>query len=139
MTDSRRWQAWTRQGFGDYAYERRGESKKNLPFDQHFLMGLVAPRPLLRMEGREDEWANPEGTSCTFLATQPIYDFLGAQTCNGIHFRKGGHEFSEVDRAALARFAEWHLFGVEPDRSFSRLVLAPASLPGFIDWDAPNA
>ena len=85
LTERKRWWTWTHPDF-----EKWAGHEKDLPFDQHFLMGLVAPRPLLQTEGRDDLWANPEGTDASFSATQPIYGFLGVPERNGIHIREGG-------------------------------------------------
>ncbi len=132
LVNRKRWWAWMHPEFGKFA---RRESL--LPFDQHFVMSLVAPRPLLRVEGIGDIWANPEGTSCAFLATEPIYEFLGAPDRNGIHYRPGGHEHDDADREALMKFVEWHFFGIPPDRPFKDLVVEKVELPALFDWQAP--
>jgi len=113
LTSRERWWAWTHKDFENWAGR-----EADLPFDQHFLMGLVAPRPLLRTEGSGDDWANPEGTCAAFLATQPVYDLLDAPDANGIHVREGGHHQGEEDIDALREFADWHLYGVAPSRDF---------------------
>ena len=113
LTSRERWWAWTHKDFENWVGR-----EADLPFDQHFLMGLVAPRPLLRTEGSGDDWANPEGTCASFLATQPVYDFLDAPDANGIHIREGGHHQGEEDIDALREFADWHLCGVAPSRDF---------------------
>ncbi len=49
-----------------------------LPFDQHCLAALVAPRPLLFTNAVEDQWANPNGQFEALLAAEPVYKLLGA-------------------------------------------------------------
>ena len=133
LTDRKRWWAWTHPDF-----EKWAGHEKDLPFDQHFLMGLVAPRPLLRTEGHDDLWANPIGTYASFLATQPIYDFLGAPTRNGIHIREGGHYQGEEDSAALLAFADWHFFNLAPKHHFQKKLQGKMELPTFFRWKRPK-
>jgi len=116
LTSRDRWWSWTHAEFENWAGR-----EEELPFDQHFLMGLVAPRPILRTEGIDDEWANPKGTAVAFLATQPIYDFLKVSSKNGIYIRSGGHHQSQEDFEALRIFADWHLFGLVPSNDFPQI------------------
>ncbi len=135
LTDKRRWWAWTHKEFSQYAYEFRGESKKDLPFDQHFVMALVAPRPILRMEGNEDWWANPEGTSCSFLATQPVFDFLGTSDCNQLFIRSGGHQHNHEDMMAMLSFANHYFFGIPQERIFKDLMHPINQMPDLFSWE----
>lgn len=132
LTDRKRWWAWTRPEFATWAGR-----EEELPFDQHFLMGLVAPRPLLRTEGDEDHWANPAGTCASFLATEPVYEFLGVPERNGIHFHPGGHHQGEEDIEALLDFADWQFFGGEAGRSFKRLPRGSETFPTLFRWKPP--
>ena len=134
LTSRKRWWAWTHPDF-----EKWAGREKDLPFDQHFLMGLVAPRPLLRTEGHNDLWANPKGTYASFLATQPIYDFLGTPKRNGIHIREGGHYQGEEDSAALLAFADWHFFNLPPKHNFQEELSENMKLPTLFHWTRPNA
>ncbi len=36
-----------------------------------------------------------------------------------MHFRAGGHDHNETDCRALLDFADWHLFGKEPEGEFN--------------------
>src|ERR671925_526907 len=49
-----------------------------LPFDQHCLVALVAPRPVLLTNAVEDTWANPQGQFEVLRAADPVYRLLGA-------------------------------------------------------------
>ena len=86
-----------------------------LPFDQHFLKALVAPRALICTEAREDLWANPNGTFLTSLAAKRAFDLFDVQTRNGIHSRDGKHDFTAEDWNAILDFADWHLLGEPPE------------------------
>ncbi len=97
---------WFQPRFRDFM--RRVE---RLPFDQHFLKALVAPRALLCTEGLEDEWANPWGCQQTTEAVKEVYKFLGVPEKVGNHYRPGGHEHNEEDWHALCDFADFHFYG----------------------------
>lgn len=91
-----------------------GMQEERLPFDQHFLKALIAPRALLCTESFDDEFANPLGSLATSVAAQPVFEFLGVPEKNGVHFRRGGHSTDAEDWARLLGFAEWQFFGKEP-------------------------
>ena len=133
LTDKRRWWAWMHPDFATYGY-----NEDKMFFDQHFLMGLVAPRPLLRTEGILDTWANPRGTAAAFLATEEIYKFHGVPERNQLALRAGGHAHDHDDILALLSVANWHFFGMQQERTFKDLVCEPRNFPPFMDWSCPN-
>lgn len=102
------------------------EREERLPFDQHFLKALVAPRALLCTESIDDEFANPLGSLVTSVAAQEVFEFLGAPEKNGIHFRRGPHTFETQDWITLLEFAEWQFFGRAPAK---RNEFWPAKFP----------
>ena len=84
-----------------------------LPFDQHAVKALVAPRALVSFDGRDDTWANPEGTVATWRGVQPVFDFLGAPENNSLCFRDGGHDYGPESWSALLDYAD-HYFKGQP-------------------------
>ena len=75
--------------------ERRSDA--SLPFDQHSLKALVAPRPLLTTEALERCVANPSGTWLTHLAARERpTGFLGAEKNLAIACRPGEHAQTEA-------------------------------------------
>ncbi|HYK87250.1 MAG TPA: hypothetical protein VE398_00665 [Acidobacteriota bacterium] len=106
-----------------------------LPFDQHSLKALVAPRAQLSTEGLGDLWANPIGTQVTYVAARQVYEFLGAGSRIGIHFREGEHSQNEQDWRALLDFADLQFFGKKVDTRFDRLAFPDA--PKAFTWTAP--
>ena len=121
--------------FGPRLKEFDGK-EDSLPFDQHSLKALVAPRALLTTEALGDLWANPSGTWQTHLAAREAYRFLGAEERIGIWYRPGPHCHGAEDWAALLDFADWHFRGLKPARRFNESPFA-ADPPAF-SWSAPR-
>jgi glucuronyl esterase-like protein len=95
---------------------------ERLPFDQHSLMALVAPRALLTTSGTEDSWGNPAGTQLSHEAAQLVYTALGVPERIGIHFRAGGHPMSDEDFSAMLDFADAQPAGDKRPAAFDRLA-----------------
>lgn len=106
-----------------------------LPFDQHSLKALVAPRALLSMEALGDLWANPSGTWQTFDAAREVYRFLGVAERIGIAFREGGHQHGPDDWRTFLDFADWQLRGIAPSRRFDENPFP--EMPRAFSWSAP--
>jgi dienelactone hydrolase len=92
-----------------------------LPFDQHCLIALCAPRPVLLSCATDDVWANPAGQFEMLQAADPVYrlvagDGLGAQGKPeigrllpgrlGYFIRSGKHSMNGVDWAAWLDYAD---------------------------------
>ena len=60
-------------------FPRFGGAEALLPLDQHMLMALVAPRPLLDTAGLRDLWANYASAFRALGAADPVYRLLGAE------------------------------------------------------------
>ena len=95
-----------------------------LPFDQHCLVALVAPRGVLFANAVEDSWANPPGQFEVLKAADPVYRLLGVEGLAadrmpqpgnpinsrlGYFIRPGKHEMKRVDWEAFLDFADKHL------------------------------
>lgn len=106
-----------------------------LPFDQHEVKALIAPRALLTTDSLDDLWANPMGTQITFQASREAFDFLGVPQKTGLHYRHGKHDQNEEDFAALLDFADWQLMGKPPAQKFDTLPFA--DVPVTYHWKAP--
>lgn len=50
---------------------------EEIPFDQHFLTALTAPRTLIIGSAMLDQWADPESEMLGALATNPAYELFG--------------------------------------------------------------
>ena len=62
----------------DDNFKKFNESNDRIPFDQHCLLALCAPRPVLYTNGIEDQWANPDGQFEMLKAASPVYKLCGA-------------------------------------------------------------
>jgi len=132
ITDPNRWHYWFHPRLRTFAGK-----EGRLPFDQHFVKALVAPRALLALEGLSDFWANPFGTQQTTVAAQPVFDFLGASKKNGIYYRPGGHSMTGQDWMALLDYADLQFFGKPTTCDFYRLPFPDAEKP--FSWTTPGA
>ena len=99
-----------------------------LPFDQHCLVALCAPRPVLFTNGRSDTWINPAGQFEVMRAAAPVYRLLGAGDFTatelppdgriegdtlGYYLRPGAHSLLRDDWKVFLDFADVR-FGAEP-------------------------
>ena len=95
----------------NFAYFMNNE--KELPFDQHALRALVAPRMILSNDAFGDLWANPIGVQVMYEKAQPVFDLLRVPKHNAIHFREGGHAFGIPDFKVILDFADMMLLKKE--------------------------
>lgn len=69
---TRRYPYWSCDNFKKYV-----DKEDQLPFDQHMLLSLIAPRPLCISSAREDLWSDPskEFESCVLVSE--LYEAMG--------------------------------------------------------------
>ena len=119
-------------GPGLRAYAGKEES---LPFDQHGLMALLAPRPLLCTEALDDLWANPSGTWLNYQAAREVYRFLNSEKNLGIRYRPGNHDHTLADWLTLLDFMDFQFSGKPSPLPFDE---SPFShLAPLHSWRAP--
>jgi pimeloyl-ACP methyl ester carboxylesterase len=97
------------------------EQPARLPFDQHELIALCAPRPVLLSCATEDLWANPTGQFEMLRAADPVYqlvagDGLGSAEMPevskllpsrlGYFIRPGKHSMAREDWAVWLDYAD---------------------------------
>lgn len=58
-------------------YREYSKRENELPFDQHFLLSLVAPRYLLSGTAKEDTWADPKSQFLAITLTDEVYKLYG--------------------------------------------------------------
>lgn len=93
---------WFSSNFKDYM----GAEVVKLPFDQHSLISLVAPRAYLCTNGLQDKWANPVGTAQAHLAAKEVFFALGAADKAGIFYINSGHDHNIDKWVVLLDFAD---------------------------------
>jgi hypothetical protein len=131
ITQPKRFHYW----FSPRLREFKGREDR-LPFDQHFLKALVAPRGLLSVIGLGDVWANPQGTQQMHLAALPVFEFLNAENRAAMWFRDGGHDEEPRDWDALCDFADFVFFGKPRGEAFNRLPFPDT--PKAFSWTTPS-
>lgn len=77
-----------------------------LPVDQHLLLALVAPRPLLDTEGTRDSWANPGRAYDALRAADPVYDLLDATGTSGSGLLHESDEITDETAGDLLQYRQ---------------------------------
>ncbi len=111
---------WYCGNFLDYA-----RNERQLPFDQHFVMALVAPRYLYVSSAEQDEWADPRSEFLGAMASNEAYELLGEKGLVapdrfpvpgdtfhegkiGYHMRPGTHFLSRYDWEKFMDYRKLH-------------------------------
>ncbi|WEL21404.1 acetylxylan esterase [Halorhabdus sp. BNX81] len=81
-----------------------GGRPERLPVDQHLLVALVAPRPLLDTEGTRDYWTNPGRALDSIRAADPVYDLLGEDGLVGDGLLYGDDKVTAGTVGTLAQY-----------------------------------
>lgn len=92
-----------------------------LPFDQHELLALIAPRPLYVASAQGDQWADPKGEFLSAQKTDPVYQLYGKKGIGTgdwppihqpvgetvrYHVRAGEHDVKRYDWEQFIDFAD---------------------------------
>jgi len=75
-----------------------------LPIDQHLLVALVAPRPLLDTEGLQDTWANGKSALKSIMAANRVYKLLGAPGIKGGGMIQGPAKLTRENTGNLLQY-----------------------------------
>ena len=106
-------------------FKQYNDNEEMLPFDQHELLALIAPRPLYVESGSEDRWSDPHGEFLGLANAAPVYGLYGYEGFvpeewpgveqpvtkgrNGYHIRNGRHEILLYDWVQYLNFADLNL------------------------------
>jgi hypothetical protein len=110
---------WFCDRFSEYR-----ENESTLPVDQHQLLSLIAPRPLLVSPKTKDRWADPKGMFLSARHAAPVWEFLGHEGLDadsmpapdtpvlsrvGFFLRTGEHDLLPADWSVFLDFADKHV------------------------------
>ncbi len=111
------------------SFHTYNDNESALPFDQHALLALMAPRPVYIASAADDRWADPRGEYLAGVHASPVYALLGDPGLVGAgdhlpavgtplqdgrigyHVRTGGHDLTRYDWDRYMDFADRHLGG----------------------------
>ncbi len=92
------------------SYELYTDRAQDMPFDQHALVAMMAPRPLLLGNSNRDKWADPRGSFAAARAAGEVYELYGKDGFNAkslkdfqkdallaFQFRPGTHGITPED------------------------------------------
>jgi len=108
---------WFTEKFTSY-----NDREEQLPFDQHQLLALTAPRPLYVASASNDLWADPRGEFLSCVFASPVYALYGLKGLADVsmpavntpvrgeamayHIREGEHNITAADWEHYLDFAE---------------------------------
>lgn len=105
-------------------FKKYNDKEADLPFDQHFVLAAIAPRPLLITSATEDLWADPNGEFLAAFHAAPVWQLLGQEGIAAskqpapdnlvnsrvaYHLRSGKHDVTLADWKSYIAFADKHL------------------------------
>ncbi|WP_417485855.1 alpha/beta hydrolase [Maricaulis sp.] len=107
---------WFNERYASYA-----DREADIPLDQHQLIALMAPRPLLIGGGWRDAWSDPQGSYRAALGANPVYALYGSEGLRqpdlgafdpeadiAVFMRRGLHGVQPSDWAAFLEFLDAH-------------------------------
>lgn len=115
-----------------------------LPYDHHFLAGMVAPRPMISFENTDFVWLSPMSGFGCMTAAHSVWEALGVPNNHGF-VQVGGHAhcafpsilndqlFSFIDRFLLGEPANTTVFTTND--VFNNVTWNPEE---WIDWSTPR-
>ena len=106
-------------------FRKYSNNEDALPFDQHELVSMIAPRPVYISSASEDNWADQKGEYLSLVGAAPVYALYGIdgftdtakpavenpRVCGrmGNHMRRGDHDILLYDWTQFVNFADMFL------------------------------
>lgn len=103
-------------------FKQYSNNEQSLPFDQHELIAMIAPRPVYIASGSEDKWSDPYGEYLGLVEAAPVYELYGYEVFTdrnwveiespqvigkmGYHIRRGKHEILLYDWIQYLAFVD---------------------------------
>ncbi|OWV01051.1 hypothetical protein [Fibrobacter sp. UWR2] len=128
---------WMKSSFKNY-----DGKETTLPFDQHMLTAMVAPRALLLLDNQSFDWLGEVPSNYCGNASLEVFKALGIED-NYTYAQKGGHDhcslpqdhYDEVKAYVNAFLNE---SGTTKGKVESFSSVAKWNKSEWIDWDTPN-
>jgi hypothetical protein len=104
-------------------YQKYADHEEAMPFDQHFLLALIAPRPLYLSNKSFDSWCDPRSEFESLRQAGKIYTLYGKTDGLGelpapeqtvvsgnlaYHIKSGSHNMDEYDWERYLNFCDRH-------------------------------
>ncbi|MEM6536940.1 MAG: hypothetical protein AAF668_04340 [Pseudomonadota bacterium] len=112
---------WFADAYKDLADASEGKGPRP-DFDQHMLLALIAPRPILLGNARRDVWSDPNGAFRAAIGATPAYTLLGKKGLSAkrlnefvpsddiaFWLRPGTHGVVKEDWPAFLSFLDAHI------------------------------
>ena len=130
---------WMISSFKNY------DGKENtLPFDQHMLVAMVAPRALLILDNAGQEWLGEVPSNYCGQASKEVFDALGVSE-NYTYSQEGGHSHCALPNGQFDEvkdFMNKFLFGKEAKTGKIDYTKNTQTISfkksEWIDWETPN-
>ena len=130
---------WMIKSFKNY------DGKENtLPFDQHMLTAMVAPRPLLIIDNAGQEWLGEVPSNYCGQASKEVFDALGV-TENYTYSQEGGHAHCSLPNGQFDEVKDFiNKFLLGKDAKTGKIDYSKNtqtinfSKSEWIDWETPN-
>jgi len=105
-------------------FKQYGGHEDQLPFDQHELIALCAPRPVYVASAQEDRWSDPRGEFLGLKNAEPVWQLFGLpglgvtdwpETNHPVgstlayHVRTGKHDVTDYDWEQYLAFADKYM------------------------------
>lgn len=92
-------------------YKQYSACEQLMPFDQHEVIALIAPRPVYISSAEDDHWSDPRGEFLGAEGAKSVYKLYGKENI-GYHIREGGHAVMPYDWDRYLSFLREHNKGI---------------------------
>ena len=105
-------------------FKKYNDNEGAMPFDQHQLLALIAPRPLYVASAKNDSWADPMGEFLSLKHASAVYGLYRQESSIsenqpeentplirgslGYHIRTGNHDVTAYDWVQFMNFSDRH-------------------------------
>ncbi len=107
-----------------------------LPFDEHFLKALVAPRVYFDSQALSDMWAGPVNTWMTSVAAREAWKLYGKEENVLWYWRSGGHSHVLEDFRRLIEVIQRERTGAPLSEVFGKVPFETPEL--LFEWRCPE-